>query len=151
MYGSELSGIQLSNLGAHLLDRQLARDVPLEDRRCGIGRLESFQSHRTDRAPDASVPLSPLPIRNGRDPNGHRLNSQSDFITSHDRCAQPSHGSGERLRIGRTTTFFARWPPIFQRLSVAPKAMPAAPPFLPMAGGPSHVAGMATLSTIPPA
>src|SRR6266700_445585 len=81
MYGSELSGIQLSNLGAHLIDRQLARDVPLEDRRCGIGRLESFQSHRTDRAPDASAPLSPLPIRNGRDANGHNLDSQSDFIT----------------------------------------------------------------------
>src|SRR5881396_867856 len=77
VYGSELSGIQRSNLRAHLVDRQLAGDISLEDRLRGIGRLKSFQSYRTDRALDASLPFNPFPLCNRRDADRHKFSSRS--------------------------------------------------------------------------
>src|SRR5260370_20878123 len=63
VYGSELSGIERSNLRGHLLGRQVASNISIEDGPGCLGRLKALQPPGSDRARHTSLPLDSFLLR----------------------------------------------------------------------------------------
>src|SRR5579864_4624706 len=71
VYGSELSSIQRLNLRGHLLGRQIAGNIAIEDCSGCLSRFKALQPHGRYCPCDTSLTLGSFLVRNRLDGPGH--------------------------------------------------------------------------------
>jgi len=104
VYGSELSGIERSNLRGHLVGRQVASHVAIEDGLGGVGWLKSLQAHGSHRSRHASSPFGPFLLRNTVEAPVQWILPLQHLTLVGLAVSVSARQAGGRARIGRSGT-----------------------------------------------